>query len=162
MSELEDSFTDYVNGRRPALVRMAYLLCGDVHLAEDLVQAALVKAVARWARIGDQPEPWLRKVMVNDHISRWRKHGSRERLFASLPDAPGSATDRDHDLARALRSLAPKQRAVIVLRYYEDLTEAETARILGVSLGTVKSQHSDALARLRGMLPTLHAAAKEI
>lgn len=153
--DLELSFTAYVTARRPALVRTAYLLCGDVHLAEDLVQSALVKAVGRWRKIGDNPEPWLRKVMVNDHISRWRRHRGRERLTASLPPAPTSAAVQDQDLARALRSLAPKQRAVIVLRYYEDLTEAETARVLGVSIGTVKSQHSDALKRLRELAPDL-------
>lgn len=144
----QDSFTEYVVARRPALVRMAFLLCGDEHLAEDLVQGALVKAVGHWRRIGDNPEPWLRKVMVNDHISRWRKHRGRERLAPDLPDRPAPIPD-DLGLAEALAALAPRQRAVIVLRYYEDLTEVETARVLGVSVGTVKSQHRDAIARLR-------------
>jgi RNA polymerase sigma-70 factor (sigma-E family) len=154
-SEAEGSFAAYVAERRPALVRTAYLLCGDAHLAEDLVQAALVKAVGHWRRIADHPEPWLRKVIVNDHISRWRRHRGRERLTDVVPDAVAGEVGRDLDLAAALAELAPRQRAVIVLRYYEDLTEAETARLLGVSVGTVKSQHRDALARLRLLVPGL-------
>jgi RNA polymerase sigma-70 factor (sigma-E family) len=149
------SFEQYVALRRAALVRTAYLLCGDQHLAEDLVQSALVKAVGHWKRIGDHPEPWLRKVIVHDHISRWRRHRGREQLTDQVPDAAAEAAGRDLDLATALGRLAPRQRAVIVLRYYEDLTEMETARVLGVSVGTVKSQHRDALARLRGLLPGL-------
>jgi RNA polymerase sigma-70 factor (sigma-E family) len=144
-----ESFEHYVQARRPALVRTAYLLCGDAHLAEDLVQGALVKAVGHWRRIGDNPEPWLRKVIVNDHISGWRKHRGRERLTDVVPDGPAGEAARDLDLAAALATLAPRQRAVVVLRYYEDLTEQETARVLGVSVGTVKSQHRDAIARLR-------------
>jgi RNA polymerase sigma-70 factor (sigma-E family) len=151
--DLEASFTEYVSARRPALVRTAYLLCGDAHLAEDLVQSALIKAVAHWRKIGDNPEPWLRTVMVHDHISRWRRHRGRERLTDLVPDAPVGAAGADLDLAAALRSLAPRQRAVIVLRYYQDLTEAETARILRVSVGTVKSQHADAVRRLRELVP---------
>jgi RNA polymerase sigma-70 factor (sigma-E family) len=154
-SEAEGSFAAYVAERRPALVRTAYLLCGDAHLAEDLVQTALVKAVGHWRRIADHPEPWLRKVIVNDHISRWRRHRGRERLTDVVPDAVAGEVGRDLDLAAALAGLAPRQRAVIVLRYYEDLTEAETARLLGVSVGTVKSQHRDALARLRLLVPGL-------
>ena len=154
--DAEASFTEYVAARRPALVRTAYLLCGDAHLAEDLVQGALIKAVGHWRRIGDNPEPWLRKVMVNDHISGWRKHRGRERLTEVVPDR---ATDPSSDLglADALPMLAPRQRAVIVLRYYEDLTERDTAAALGVSIGTVKSQHADAVRRLRELVPTLEA-----
>jgi len=153
--ELEESFATYVAERRPALVRTAYLLCGDVHLAEDLVQGALIKAVGHWRRIGDHPEPWLRKVIVNEHISRWRKHRGRERLTDAVPDTPAASGGADLDLAAALDRLAPRQRAVVVLRYYEDLTEAETARVLGVAIGTVKSQHRDAIARLRQLVPDL-------
>lgn len=153
---LEESFAAYVTARRTALVRIAYLLCGDRHAAEDLVQEALVKAVGRWRRIGDDPEPWLRRVMVNDHVSGWRRHRGRERLVDAVPERPGpSEPDADGlgELATALAGLAPRQRAVVVLRYYVDLTEAQTADLLGVSIGTVKSQHSDALKRLRAALP---------
>lgn len=153
--ELERSFTAYVEARRPALVRTAYLLCGDAHLAEDLVQGALVKAVGHWRRIGDHPEPWLRKVIVRDHISAWRRHRGREQVTDRVPDSAVEPAGRDLDLAAALAALAPRQRAVVVLRYYEDLTEEETARALGVSVGTVKSQHRDAIARLRSIVPGL-------
>ena len=155
MADLEAEFTAYVEARRPALVRTAYLLCGDAHLAEDLVQAALIKAVGHWRRIGDNPEPWLRRVMVNDHISRWRRHRGREQLTDVLPESRGTDPERDLGLLAALRALPPRQRAVIVLRYYEDLTERETADALGVALGTVKSQHADALRRLRDLVPDL-------
>lgn len=157
MADLQEEFAAYVSARRPALVRTAYLLCGDLHLAEDLVQSALVKAVSDWKRIGDNPEPWLRRVMVNDHISRWRRFRGRERLVDRVPEHAAGTGDADQELslAAALATLAPRQRAVIVLRYYEDLTEVETARVLGVAVGTVKSQHRDALSRLRAVVPDL-------
>ncbi|RNL79593.1 SigE family RNA polymerase sigma factor [Nocardioides marmorisolisilvae] len=148
------TFEEYVTARRPALVRTAYLLCGDAHLAEDLVQGALIKAVAHWRRIGDNPEPWLRRVMVNDHISGWRKHRGRERLTDTMPERVVEE-GRDLGLAEALRLLPPRQRAVVVLRYYEDLTERETADVLGIALGTVKSQHADAVRRLRELVPSI-------
>lgn len=154
----EQDFTEYVAARRPALVRTAYLLCGDLHLAEDLVQGALVKAVGHWRKIGDNPEPWLRTVMVRDHISRWRKH-RRERLTDELPERAVTQPAADPVVMTALAQLAPRQRAVVVLRYYEDLTERETAQVLGIALGTVKSQHRDAIARLRTLLPELEPAA---
>lgn len=152
--DLEASFVAYVAARRPALIRLATLLCGDPHQAEDLVQGALLKAVPRWRRLREDPEPWLRRVMVNDHVSAWRRHRGREQLVDAVPErAATAAREPDADLRDALARLAPKQRAVVVMRYYCDLTEVETARVLGVSVGTVKSQHSDALARLRGVLP---------
>lgn len=152
-----ESFTEFVAVKRASLVRSAYLLCGDADEAEDLVQGALVKAVGVWRRIADNPEPYLRRVVVNDHISRWRRHRGREQTVASVPDRAVAAPDRDLSLAldAALGSLAPRQRAVVVLRYYEDLTERETAELLGVSVGTVKSQARDALARLRERVPGL-------
>jgi RNA polymerase sigma-70 factor (sigma-E family) len=153
------AFEEFVAARRPALVRTAYLLCGDAHLAEDLVQGALVKAVGHWRRIGDDPEPWLRRVIVNDNISRWRRHKGREQLTATIPDVQVAGPERNLDLAAALELLAPRQRAVIVLRYYEDLTEQETARVLGVAVGTVKSQHREAIGRLRGLVPSLATVA---
>jgi RNA polymerase sigma-70 factor (sigma-E family) len=154
-ADQEASFTEYVAARRPALVRTAYLLCGDVHLAEDLVQGALIKAVGHWRRIGDHPEPWLRKVMVNDHISGWRKHRGRELLTDAPPESATTDPRPDSGLLGALRALPPRQRAVIVLRYYEDLSERETADVLGVAVGTVKSQHAEAIRRLRDLVPNL-------
>jgi RNA polymerase sigma-70 factor (sigma-E family) len=153
-------FDDFVAARYAALVRSAALLTGDHHEAEDLVQGALVKAVAVWRRIADDPEPYVRRIMVNDNISRWRRH--RGRLVVSEDPAAGRdpvhrADDADQrlDLAAALATLAPRQRTVLVLRYFEDLTERETADLMGTSVGTVKSQTRDALARLRRVVPDL-------
>ena len=145
-----DSFEEYVAARRSALLRTAYLLTGDAHEAEDLVQTALIKAVPHWSRIADHPEPYLRTVLAREAVSRWRRRRWREIHTDRVPDAPVEGPGDDRlALRQALARLAPRQRAVIVLRYYEDLTEAETARVLGISVGTVKSQARDALARLR-------------
>lgn len=145
-----DSFEEYVAARRGALLRTAYLLTGQHQDAEDLVQVALLKAVPHWKRIADQPEPYVRTVLARESVSRWRRRRWREVHTDHVPettvDGPG---DDRLALRQALARLAPRQRAVIVLRYYEDLTEAETARVLGISVGTVKSQARDALARLR-------------
>lgn len=145
-----DSFEQYVAARRAALLRTAYLLTGHREDAEDLVQVALVKVVPKWSRIAADPEPYVRKVLVHESVSRWRRRRWREVHTDRLPETPveGPAADRVA-LQQALGRLAPRQRAVVVLRYYDDLTEAETARVLGVSVGTVKSQARDALARLR-------------
>jgi RNA polymerase sigma-70 factor (sigma-E family) len=145
-----ESFEEYVAARRSALLRTAYLLTGHREDAEDLVQVALVKAVPHWAKIADDPEPYLRTVLARESVSRWRRRRWREVHTDAVPDAPveGPGADRVA-LQAALAQLAPRQRAVIVLRYYEDLTEAETARVLGIAVGTVKSQARDALARLR-------------
>ena len=156
--DARDLFEEYVAARRGALLRTAYLLTGHREDAEDLVQVALVKVVPRWSRIASDPEPYVRRVLVNESISRWRRRRWREVSTDDLPDGPvGGPVDGPVDgpgadrvaLQRALARLAPRQRAVVVLRYYEDLTEAETARVLGISVGTVKSQARDALARLR-------------
>jgi RNA polymerase sigma-70 factor (sigma-E family) len=151
-----ESFEEYVAARRGALLRTAYLLTGHREDAEDLVQVALVKVVPRWSRIADHPEPYVRKVLVHESVSRWRRRRWREVHTDRLPEAPveGPGADRVA-LQQALARLAPRQRAVVVLRYYDDLTEAETARLLGVSVGTVKSQARDALARLRELVPDL-------
>ena len=161
-ADLSASFDAYVAGRYPALVRTATLLTGDHHEAEDLVQGALVKAVAVWRRIADDPEPYVRRIMVNDNISRWRRH--RGRTVVSEDPAAGAesrrwGTEDDAetriDLAAALATLAPRQRTVLVLRYFDDLTERETAQVMGIAVGTVKSQTRDALARLRRSVPGL-------
>lgn len=150
-----EAFEAYVVAARPSLERSAYLLCGDWGEAEDLVQSALVKAVGPWRRIVEDPTPYVRRIIVNDHISRWRRHRGRERAVAQVPERGVEGPDREQslDLRRALADLAPRQRAVIVLRYYEDLTEKQTAEVLGISVGTVKSQARDALARLRRNVP---------
>ena len=145
-----DSFDAYVAARYRALLRTAYLLTGSHHDAEDLVQTALVKAVGVWRRIEDAPDAYVRRILVNENISRWRRHRGREVLVERTPEQAGETPSDDALVLRqALAALAPRQRAVVVLRYYEDLTERETAEVLGIAVGTVKSQARDALARLR-------------
>ncbi|AIY17294.1 SigE family RNA polymerase sigma factor [Pimelobacter simplex] len=152
--DLQASFEAYVVARRGALLRTAYLLTGDAHAAEDLVQTALLKVVGTWGRIADHPDPYVRRVLARESVNRWRRRRWREVATEEPPERV--AADRAQDgvddrmvLRQALDRLAPRQRAVIVLRYYEDLTEAQTAEVLGISVGTVKSQARDALARLR-------------
>ncbi|WP_028654298.1 SigE family RNA polymerase sigma factor [Nocardioides sp. J54] len=149
--ELPASFEAFVLARRGALLRTAFLLTGDAHAAEDLVQTALVKVVGRWRRIQADPEPYVRTVLGRESVNRWRRRRWREVTTDQLPEAVGredGTVDR-LDLRAALDRLAPRQRAVLVLRYYEDLTEAQTAEVLGIAVGTVKSHARDALARLR-------------
>jgi RNA polymerase sigma-70 factor (sigma-E family) len=149
-----DTFEQFVAGRSGALLRTAYLLTGNHHDAEDLVQAALIKAVPVWRRIEDNPEPYVRRILVRENISRWRLRRWREVHVDRIPETSEQSDPTGRlALAAALEQLGPRQRAVIVLRYYEDLTERETAEILGIAVGTVKSQARDALARLRVWLP---------
>ena len=150
-------FEEFVAARRPALLRVAYLLTGSHADADDLVQSALVKCVPHWKRIADRPEPYVRQVLARESVSRWRRRRWRELTSDVLPDRPAPEADLEQRelLRQALGSLAPRQRAVVVLRYYEDLTEKETASVLGIAVGTVKSQARDALARLRELLPDL-------
>lgn len=144
-------FDEFVTARASRLLRTAYLLTRDHALAEDLLQTALTKSWFAWSRIQGDPEPYVRKVLVNTYASWWRRRWNGEHAHADLPEVPEQGADSDgrHDLWTAMGRLPRRQRAVIVLRYVEDLTEVETARILGVSVGTVKSQTSKALARLR-------------
>jgi RNA polymerase sigma-70 factor (sigma-E family) len=157
---MDDDFAAFVRLRMPALLRFGHALTGNRHDALDLVQTALERTGVRWHRVsgGGDAEAYVRRTMVNLHISRWRRL-RRETLVHSVPDAPGpdtadtAALDRE-PLWAALRSLPPKQRAVIVLRYYEDLSEAQIADVLGVTRGTVKSHASKAMANLRTRLAT--------
>ncbi|MDH2416556.1 SigE family RNA polymerase sigma factor [Nocardioides sp. CER19] len=145
-----DTFDAFVIARRGALLRTAYLLTGSHADAEDLVQVALLKAVPQWERIADHPEPYVRRILARESITRHRRRRWREVTAAELPETAIDIDPVDREaLRRALLTLAPRQRAVIVLRYYEDLTERETAELLGIGVGTVKSQTRDALARLR-------------
>jgi RNA polymerase sigma-70 factor (sigma-E family) len=146
-------FDEFVDARYNRLVRTAYLLTRDNGLAEDLVQTALTKSWPKWRRIEQDPEAYVRRVMVNTYATWWRRRWRNEHPTEDLPDG-ADARHEQHvedrtDLWRALGQLAPRQRAVIVLRFYEDQTETQTADILGCSVGTVKSQTSKALARLR-------------
>ena len=150
-------FDDFVRARRGALLRTAYLLTGQHADAEDLVQAALIKAVPHWRKISDNPEPYVRRILARESVSRWRRRRWREIASDDLPETAHHDPDTaaKEDLRRALASLAPRQRAVIVLRYFEDLSEAETADALDVAVGTVKSQTRDALRVLRKRMPAL-------
>lgn len=153
----EAGFTRWAAQRQPTLLRTAVLLTGDRHRAEDLLQEALTAVAARWARLaGQDPDAYARQVVVRRNISWWRKH--RREVVLEAPD-PGAAadvpTDRRLLLDRALAALTPRQRAVVVLRFYADLTERDTAAALGVSVGTVKSQTHLALRRLREAAPEL-------
>ncbi|HSV39869.1 MAG TPA: SigE family RNA polymerase sigma factor [Nocardioidaceae bacterium] len=154
----EALFDSFVSTRVAALSRTAYLLTGDHHLAEDLVQTTLFKAAKAWHRIEGDPEPYVRRILHNENVSLWRRrrHLHEVPLEYAVEQAGG---DGDHDLRltlkRALAGLTPKQRAVIVLRFYEDLTEVQAAAVLGISAGTVKSVTRQALARLRATAPHL-------
>jgi RNA polymerase sigma-70 factor (sigma-E family) len=148
-----DDFAGYVAGRWAALFRTAVLLTGQREAAEDLVQEALVRAYSHWHRIRsmDAPDAYLRKVLLNTYLgdrrTRIRRAGLRR--LVELPPGPPPDAGVGIDLWRGVRALPPRQRAVVVLRYYEDLTEADTAAVLGCAIGTVKSQGSRALAALR-------------
>ena len=150
-------FDDFVAARSTGLLRTAYLLTRDHALAEDLLQTALTKAWFSWSRIEAEPEPYVRKILVNTFASWWRRRWNGEHAYAEPPEPPVGAHDRPehdaadarHDLWEAMGRLPRKQRAVVVLRFVEDLSEAETARLLGIAPGTVKSQTSKALAKLR-------------
>jgi RNA polymerase sigma-70 factor (sigma-E family) len=146
-------FDAFVAARSSALLRTAYLLTHDHASAEDLLQTALTKAWFAWSRIETAPEAYVRKVLVNTYATWWRRRWNGEHATEDLPDAgvasTADASDASHDLWRAMERLPRRQRAVVVLRYFEDLSEAETAGLLGCSVGTVKSQASKALAKLR-------------
>ena len=152
-----EDFEAFVAARYAALLRTAYLLTGDHHDAEDLLQQSLVKAVGAWKRIEGDPEPYVRTILVRQNVSRWRGRRWRELTTDAPPETHVVDEGAEDRLAlhRALGVLAPRQRAVIVLRYYEDLTEAQTAEALGIAVGTVKSQTRDALRRLRERMPGL-------
>ena len=154
----EQVFRDFVAARSPALQRTAYLLLGDWGLAEDLVQTALIKTYLAWRRLDSVAaiEPYARTVLVHTASRWWRRRWRGERPTAMLPDRPvtdgtDASAERDR-IWRLILGLPARQRAVLVLRYYEDLTEAQTAVMLGLSIGTVKSHTARALNTLRQRL----------
>jgi RNA polymerase sigma-70 factor (sigma-E family) len=151
-----DGFAEFVVARERALQRTAWLLTGDWALAEDLVQTALVRAWPRWERIRrrDNPEVYVRKVMVNTWLTWSRRKWRGEQASASVPDrpAPGDhATETATRVAvrQALAALTQRQRAVLVMRIFDDMPEAEVAQALNLAIGTVKSTTAQALAKLR-------------
>ncbi len=150
-------FRAFVAARGTTLVRTAYLLTGDWQHAEDVVQTALARTYASWWRLRDHDklEGYVRRSVTRSCVNLWRQGPRRREVVTDiLPErtvpGPGAATQGSGPLWQALLDLPPRQRAVVVLRFYEDLAEADIARQLGCSVGTVKSQLSRALARLRG------------
>jgi RNA polymerase sigma-70 factor (sigma-E family) len=152
-AESDEEFREFMRGRWAATVRLAYGLTGDTGHAEDVAQDAFARAYASWGRVrraGD-PQAYVRRIVINEYRRRFRKQRVAEELPGVLPDAgtmPPGPEERSA-LLDALRSLGPRQRAVIVLRYWMDLSEAETAAALNCSRGTVKSQASRGLAALK-------------
>jgi RNA polymerase sigma-70 factor (sigma-E family) len=151
----DPGFRDYVTARSRSLLRTAYLLTGNAADAEDLVQAVLAKTYLAWDRIEDRGalDGYVRRAMVNTHISWWRHRRVEEYPTDEIPDQPvadhASRSELQDTMRRAIDRLPQRMRAAVVLRYYEDMTEAEVAAALGVSLGTVKSTISRAVAKLR-------------
>jgi RNA polymerase sigma-70 factor (sigma-E family) len=158
VGETEASFEDFVRARADSLLRTALLLTGQRRAeAEDLLQLALERAYRHWPRIcrSEGPERYVRRILASASADRWRRLARRPEQAMpaagegpAVPDSANQIADRDY-LLRALAALPPRQRAVLVLRYIEELSEAETAQMLGCSLGTVKSQAARGLARLR-------------
>lgn len=146
-----DGFADFVRERSPALLRSAWLLTGDWHSAHDLVQTALEKSWPRWGRRMDHPEAYVRRVLLTTYLSWRRRHWTAEVPTAELPEItdPSDEIELRQALLGALAVLTPRQRAVIVLRYFDDLSEADAAEALGCSVGTVKAHASRGLAHLR-------------
>ncbi len=156
-----DGFEEFFAAQRLSLSRTALLLTGDRAAAEDLLQEALTRTAERWPRVTAQGDPtaYVRRIMLNDVRSAWRRQRRVHERPPPVTDEIGvdftTSVDAGAVLLPALRQLAPRQRAVLYLRFYEDRGEAETARLLGCSVGTVKSQTHDALARLRTVAPEL-------
>ena len=155
MDSTDEEFREFMRGRWPAMVRLAYGLTGDLGHAEDVAQAAFARAYASWGRVtqaGD-PDAYLRRMVVNENRRRFRRQRVAEELTGTLPDRgvadTADACDQRTTVLAALARLGPRQRAVIVLRFWMDLSEADTARVMGCTVGTVKSQASRALAALR-------------
>ncbi|WP_183092785.1 SigE family RNA polymerase sigma factor [Nocardioides stalactiti] len=159
----EAELREFVAARGAALSRAAYLLTGDHQAAEDLVQDTYVVMVRRWQKAGSvDPEAYVRRILYSRFVDTWRRRRLLELPWASPPDSAGrdeaaAASDR-LTLAGALDRLTPRQRAVLVLRFYEDLTEVQTADVLGISVNTVKSQVRVALQRVRELAPGSVAA----
>ncbi len=153
----EKDFDAFVLRSGGALLRMAWMFTGDRHLAEDLVQTALVKTWPHWSRICDgEPLAYVRQVMARTYAAWWRRRWNGEVPTGELPERPMATGDIGfedrEELRLALAELPKGQRVVVVLRYYEDLTEMQTAELLGCSVGAVKSQASKGLAKLRAAL----------
>jgi RNA polymerase sigma-70 factor (sigma-E family) len=160
-------FTEFVAARSKQLIRLAYVLTGDQHSAEDLLQNSLVKAAAHWGRIHSAPEAYVRRIMYREQVSWLRRRARRpETVVAQVPEPPAGeqpvSVEARLTLQDALRALPPRRRAVLVLRYLEDLSESQVADILGCSVGTVRSQTHKAVTQLRSALPSLGVTNTEV
>ncbi|MFF3562007.1 SigE family RNA polymerase sigma factor [Streptomyces sp. NPDC002574] len=155
MRDAGPDFEEFVTARGPRLLRVAWLLTGDAHLAEDLLQTVLAKVWPKWRGIaGENPEAYVRKALVNTHSSWWQRRWRGEVPHGEVPAGASvrdafASVDLEQSLAAVVRRLPPRQRAVVVLRYFEDLSVEETAAVLGCRPGTVKSQAAKALSMLR-------------
>ncbi len=161
----QSDFEDYVRARSAALGRLAYLLVGDVHEAQDVLQTVLARLAFRWEHVqqAHDVDAYVRTALANASASWWRRHRRRpDTPHAVLPDLGVLDADSSQrgELMQMLRELPPRQRAVIVLRYYEEHSEAEVAAILGCSVGTVKSQASKARATLKASWAQRHLSPK--
>jgi RNA polymerase sigma-70 factor (sigma-E family) len=159
-------FAEFAAARSGELIRLAYVLSGNQHAAEDLLQSALTRAAAHWGRIHTAPEAYVRQIMYREQVSWWRRRSRRpETTMAEVPDRPAErdTTGPEDRLALqdALRALPAGKRAVLVLRYLEDLPEAQVAEILGCSVGTVRSQTHKAIAQLKSVLTPLDPTTTE-
>jgi RNA polymerase sigma-70 factor (sigma-E family) len=159
----DEEFREFVNARGRALLRVALALTGNHHAAEDLLQHALERTFARWSRIGSDPEAYVRTAMYHTQVSLWRRRRRvREVSVERTPDRADTrddmyVTDQRMAVREALGRLGPRQRAVLVARFLEDLSEEQTAELLGCTTGTVRSQTHRALNRLRQLAPELRA-----
>ena len=160
--EVDEEFAQFVGARQHRLLRAAFLVCGDPRLAQDLLEGALARLAARWDRLRDEdPDVHVRRILYPDAVSSWR-HARRESLHLHLAEPLETAGPTDFggigdriDLEQALEQLTARQRAVLVLRFFEDRTEAETAEVLGLSTGAVRRQALAALATLQAVVPDL-------
>jgi RNA polymerase sigma-70 factor (sigma-E family) len=155
--QARQDFAAFAAARSGALIRVAYVLTGDQHAAEDLLQSALTRAAAHWGRIHTAPEAYVRQIMYREQVSWWRRRDRRpETAMAQPPEppagAPAASVEDRITVQDALRALPARKRAVLVLRYLEDLPERQVAEILGCSVGTVRSQTHKAIAQLRSVL----------
>lgn len=163
MTDIAAEFTEFARAHTPSLLRSAYLLTGDQQLAEDLVQTALARTHRAWRRLDDtgNAPAYTRRTMYHLQVGWWRRKRVREHLSDRPPEGVGTTADSASDIAlqltvrTALMRLARQQRAVVVLRFFEDRSVQETADILGCTTGTVKTQTFRALGRLRKALPEL-------
>lgn len=163
-----EDFDAYVRASGPRLARLAFLLTGDHDTAEDLLQTAYAKVLPRWRQVStyEDPDAYVRRVMVNTRTSWWRRHRGRESSWAQVPDTAGRGDVADDEavldeVLAALRSLPRRQQVAVVLRHYCDLSEAETAAVMGISVGGVKSTTSKGLTALRAVLRTDPTATSE-